>query len=42
MDNIVSIAAGCAHTLALREDGTVLAAGDNRYGQCDVNNWSVL
>ncbi len=33
------IAAGRSHSVAVREDGTVLAAGDNSFGQCDVQNW---
>ena len=31
------VAAGLTHTVALRSDGTVLAAGDNIFGQCNVN-----
>jgi alpha-tubulin suppressor-like RCC1 family protein len=34
--NVVSISAGWAHNLALRADGSVLAWGDNRYGQTTV------
>lgn len=34
------VAAGFYHTLARRGDGTVLAAGDNSRGQCDVGAWS--
>lgn len=34
------VAAGRLHTVALREDGTVLATGDNQFGQCDVETWS--
>ena len=33
------IAGGDKHLLSLRDDGTVLAAGDNSYGQCDVGDW---
>lgn len=33
------IAAGKNHTVGLRSDGTVLAAGDNMYGQCNVSGW---
>lgn len=36
--NIIS--AGGEHTLGLHEDGTVSAVGNNKYGQCDVDNWS--
>ena len=27
------------HTVGLRSDGTVVAVGDNYYGQCDVGGW---
>ena len=30
---------GFYHTVALRSDGTVLACGDNSYGQCGVEGW---
>jgi alpha-tubulin suppressor-like RCC1 family protein len=36
---MVAVAAGCAHTLGLKSDGTVVAMGDNEYGQCDVSGW---
>ncbi len=48
--DIVQVAAGgssilfglvkSAHTVGLRNDGTVIAVGDNGYGQCDVGNWT--
>lgn len=28
------------HTVALRRDGTVVAVGDNRLGQCNVGDWT--
>ncbi|MFC7400783.1 hypothetical protein [Citricoccus sp. GCM10030269] len=34
------MAADSHHTLALREDGTVYATGDNHFGQCDVQSWT--
>jgi len=34
--NLIAIAAGTWHNLALRADGTVLAWGDDSGGQCDV------
>jgi len=34
-----TIAAGCRHTIGLKSDGTVIAAGDNKYGQCNVSGW---
>lgn len=33
------ISAGAFHTLAIRENGTVIATGDNRAGQCNVSGW---
>jgi alpha-tubulin suppressor-like RCC1 family protein len=34
-----TIAAGRRHTVSLKSDGTVMAVGDNKYGQCDVSGW---
>ena len=31
--------AGFYHTLALKDDGTVLACGDDSFGQCGVEKW---
>ena len=36
LDDVVMLAAGDLHALALRSDGTVVAWGDNLHGQCDV------
>ncbi len=33
-------AAGLTHTLGVRTDGTVVAAGQNTDGQCDVGTWT--
>ena len=33
---VVAIAAGWGHSLALRNDGTIVSWGDDTYGQCDV------
>lgn len=33
------IAAGYAHTVGLRSDGTVVAVGSNTNGQCNVSEW---
>lgn len=35
----LTIAAGRRHTVGLKSDGTVVAVGDNKYGQCNVSNW---
>ena len=34
-----TLSAGELHTVGLRADGTVVATGDNDYGQCDVGGW---
>jgi len=34
------VAAGYSHTVGLKVDGTVVAVGDNSWGQCDVGNWT--
>lgn len=34
-----TIAAGCRHTIGLKSDGTVMAVGWNKHGQCDVSDW---
>lgn len=34
------ISAGSHHSLGLRSDGTVVAVGDNKDGQCAVEGWS--
>lgn len=36
----ISVSAGWEHTVGLRSDGTVLAVGNNKYGQCDVECWT--
>ncbi len=37
---ITQVAAGWYHTVGLTTDGTVLAAGENAVGQCDVGSWT--
>ncbi len=34
-----TISAGYKHTLGLKTDGTVVAAGNNENGQCEVSQW---
>ena len=36
LSGVVAIAAGDEHTVALKQDGTVVAWGDNGYGQTKV------
>jgi alpha-tubulin suppressor-like RCC1 family protein len=33
------VAAGYSHTVGLKSDGTVVAVGDNSYGQCNTYDW---
>lgn len=28
------------HTIGIKKDGTVVATGNNNYGQCNVQDWS--
>jgi alpha-tubulin suppressor-like RCC1 family protein len=37
---IIHIAANGDHTVGVESDGTVIAVGDNTYGQCDVGAWN--
>lgn len=37
---IVAVDVGTCHTVGLRYDGTVVAAGFNEFGQCDVSGWT--
>ena len=36
LESFVAIAAGEAHSLGLKSDGSIVAWGDNDDGQCDV------
>ena len=38
--DIIAIAAGRFHTIGLKKDGTVVAAGSNVWGQCNVSQWT--
>ena len=38
--DIVAIECGEHHLVGLKADGTVVATGDNSYGQCDVMGWN--
>ncbi len=35
-----ALSAGVYHTVGLKSDGTVVAVGDNLYGQCNVSGWT--
>lgn len=39
-NEIVSISSGSGFILGLKKDGTVVAYGDNEYGQCNVGDWT--
>ena len=34
--DIVALAAGQYHTVGLKANGSLVATGDNKHGQCDV------
>ena len=36
---IIDITAGNYHTVALKGNGTVVASGNSKFGQCDVSKW---
>jgi len=36
LSDVVAVAGGGEHSLALKQDGTVVAWGANYYGQCNV------
>lgn len=38
--DIVAVSAGNQHTVGLKSDGTVVAAGENFDGECDVSDWT--
>lgn len=38
-EEVILLRCGKTHHAALRKDGTVVAEGDNQYGQCDVDHW---
>ncbi len=38
-ENIVAVSAGAEHTVGLKSDGTVVASGWNKHGQCNVESW---
>ena len=37
---VPEVTAGRYHTVGLKADGTVVAVGDNYYGQCNVGGWT--
>ncbi len=38
--DIIAIDTGYGHLVGLKNDGTVVAIGNNYYGQCDVSDWT--
>lgn len=38
--DIVALSASFEHLVGLKSDGTVVAIGDNQYGECDVYGWT--
>ncbi len=37
--DLIAVSESYYHRAALRKDGTVVAGGQNEYGECDVGNW---
>ena len=35
-----TVSVGYTHTVGIKSDGTVVAVGNNQYGQCDVSAWT--
>ena len=35
----MAVSAGDSYTSGLKSDGTVVAAGNNVWGECDVGDW---
>lgn len=40
LEGSIEISAGPSHAAGLKKDGTVVAIGENIYGQCDTMSWS--
>jgi alpha-tubulin suppressor-like RCC1 family protein len=38
---IPKVNANGGHTVGLKSDGTVIAAGHNEFGQCNVSGWNL-
>ena len=38
----MAVCTGGSHTVGLKEDGTVVAVGENDDGQCDVEKWKLF
>ncbi len=38
--NLTAVSCGLWHTVGLKSDGTAVATGENRKGQCNVQNWT--
>ena len=39
-EDIIQVSISFDHIVALKKDGTVVAAGSNYFGQCEVSNWT--
>ncbi|MCK5129048.1 MAG: hypothetical protein KAQ68_04285 [Clostridiales bacterium] len=42
ISDAISVSAGGSHHTFLLKDGSVIAFGDNDYGQCDVSSWQLM
>ena len=36
---MIAVSAGYYHTVGLKADGTVVATGNNNYGECNLSGW---
>jgi len=40
--DIIAVSAGDIHTIGLKSDGTVVVVGDNKAGQCAIQDWRLF
>jgi alpha-tubulin suppressor-like RCC1 family protein len=36
LTQVIQVAAGASHAIAIKQNGDIVAWGDNTYGQCDI------
>ena len=41
-NDIIAISASNNHTVGLKLDGSVVATGENKSGQCNVEDWNLF
>ena len=40
--NEPQVSAGYFHTVGMKSDGTVVAVGNNDFGQCNIGAWNLI